>query len=356
MKQAAVDFDTYSYGMYKLEDEMYGIKNNQLTGKIQYRNPTHQKIVNYTNLPPNEVETQILKTIRKRLATGVLVLTEILTNVAEKTLFRAYILKDTQLLVILIPGNDKILPGKNLICNEAPALFESSLKPCPKFDILSQTIHEDTLIKFEDYLFNFKPKCAIHFIVLSPETYYIYTESLKTVNLLQSRLIIGAKSKIIEPEEVNKFKGANVYGFVEGDPEIPDRGLIAFVTHYDTYSLVQRYPSSSKTTNSGIIALLELAKTISLMYKVKPGKYDALFLLTANSINDFSGADAFLISHERTSKRLNLVICLDTISGDDLFFHTSKIHKSHEFSQFIRVKTYCHLGVGEIFKNDECQI
>ena len=152
--------------------------------------------------------------------------------------------------------------------------------------------------------------------------------------------------KIKDPILKNTLILENFYGFLEAKSKTESvNPIIAIVTHYDNFGIVNELTNGINDNGSGIIALLELIRTLSKYYEnnnnnnnnnMNEIKYDILFLLTSAGNLNFEGTNYFLNNLEpQISDNLQYVLCLDSI-GDlnekNLYMHLSRFPKEEEFT------------------------
>ena len=174
---------------------------------------------------------------------------------------------------------------------------------------------------------------------------------LDYLGLTQNFLYFSLKIK--DPVLKNNLILENFYGFLEAKSKTENiNPIIAIVTHYDNFGIVNEFNNGINDNGSGIIAILELIRTLSKYYENFNSnsnnnneiKYDILFLMTSAGNLNFEGTNYFLNNLEpQISDNLQYVLCLDSI-GDlnekNLFMHLSRFPKEEEYTPNLLYKIF----------------
>lgn len=135
-----------------------------------------------------------------------------------------------------------------------------------------------------------------------------------------------------EPSVVRSLQGVNLQGTLAGVGADHGNGdhlpTLAIVAHYDTASVAPSMPHGANDNGSGVLALLELARLFSKLYRRfrTQGQYNLLFVLTAAGRMNFEGTANWLEQAEgQLLQSIEFALCLDSIgNGPGLHFHVSK--------------------------------
>ena len=120
----------------------------------------------------------------------------------------------------------------------------------------------------------------------------------------------------------------------EGSNEV--QPTVVVVAHYDSDSIAPSLPSGVDSNGSGVAVLLELARIFGKMYASSRSRppMGLAFLLSSGGAMNYFGTKKWLehhMDHDSPYELLSdvpFVICLDTMSGDDLKMHVSKPPKA----------------------------
>ncbi|KAH3766364.1 nicalin precursor [Pelomyxa schiedti] len=113
-------------------------------------------------------------------------------------------------------------------------------------------------------------------------------------------------------------------GVAEDGEKLPSIGIVA---HYDTFSAVPSLTEGADSNGSGAVALLELLRIFSRLYrgaKTQP-LFNLEFLLTSGGPMNFAGSKYWLDNVANEDTHFDFVICLDSIGmSDSLHLHISR--------------------------------
>ncbi|ORM40289.1 uncharacterized protein BXIN_2018 [Babesia sp. Xinjiang] len=307
----------------------------------------------------SQLDDALGKYMSKNAYTVILRLCDILKDRFDFFTFRNVLKSKAGVAIILIPDQSDILPGSPDGCTESPMLDKDNVKAVCKND--KNGFHQSTLNAFHTYLLGWRSKAVV--VVVEENE-----QSLKVMRTYGSDSpLFGSTDRYrissISNKMIGGYKSINVFGTLksakdEADPEETTDGddelskdtdsnpqskrTIVLCSHFDTFSLLQGYRTSG-TNNSGLIALLELAR---LLEGVEHNEYDIVILMTSGAIINFQGAVAFANTYKKIDN-VDLVICLDDLTGTDLYVHTSS--KPTDVSHLFQNNIY--RSVKEIFKN-----
>jgi len=132
-----------------------------------------------------------------------------------------------------------------------------------------------------------------------------------------------------EQSILKQFTGTNIQGWLAGNNGDSSSPTIALVASYDSLAAAAELAPSAKTTTSGSVILLELARVFSKLYSQPrmQSKYNILFVLTTGGHFNYYGSKQWLSeADDRLIKSLEFVICLDSLGEDseNFYLHTSR--------------------------------
>eukprot|EP01104_Vermistella_antarctica_P000723 TRINITY_DN10844_c0_g1_i1.p1 TRINITY_DN10844_c0_g1~~TRINITY_DN10844_c0_g1_i1.p1 ORF type:complete len:614 (-),score=173.46 TRINITY_DN10844_c0_g1_i1:110-1813(-) len=186
--------------------------------------------------------------------------------------------------------------------------------------------------KFEQWLITQKFDVPVYFARTNDDLSTVLqgaqSSSGLTSNIFQDsyQFVVSAAN----PSKVEDESLTNIQGWLAGESqdEMGDVPTIAIVTHYDAFAAAPGLATGADANGSGVVALLELARLFSRLYKDPRtrGNYNLAFILTSGGHSNFVGARSFLEGVEtRILDTIQFAVCLDSIGDDnELFFHTSK--------------------------------
>jgi len=134
-----------------------------------------------------------------------------------------------------------------------------------------------------------------------------------------------------EPTLMKEVTVANYQGWLAGKAsDEATNPTIALVAHYDTFAVAPGLARGADSA-SGVVALLELSRLFSELYKSvgSHGRYNLLFVLTGGSRLNFAGAKHWLDKVDsRILESVEFSLCLDSIGNDQgLNLHVSRVPK-----------------------------
>ncbi|KAK3017187.1 hypothetical protein RJ639_007838 [Escallonia herrerae] len=135
-----------------------------------------------------------------------------------------------------------------------------------------------------------------------------------------------------EPRKLAPPTITNIQGWLPGlkaDGDSNQLPTIAIVASYDTFGAAPALSVGSDSNGSGVVALLEIARLFSLLYKNPKtrGRYNLLFGLTSGGPYNYNGTHKWLRSFDqRLRESIDYAICLNSIGSVDneLWLHVSK--------------------------------
>ncbi|XP_054811556.1 uncharacterized protein LOC129312832 isoform X2 [Prosopis cineraria] len=135
-----------------------------------------------------------------------------------------------------------------------------------------------------------------------------------------------------EPKKVASPSITNIQGWLAGkktDDDASQLPTIAIVASYDTFGAAPALSVGSDSNGSGVVALLEVARLLSLLYSNPKtrGHYNVLFGLMSGGPYNYNGTRKWLRSFDqRMRESIDYAICLNSIGSweNDLWIHVSK--------------------------------
>ncbi|XP_073151580.1 uncharacterized protein [Henckelia pumila] len=154
------------------------------------------------------------------------------------------------------------------------------------------------------------------------------TGQLATATTGGYKLLVAAA----EPKKVASPTITNIQGWLPGlraDGDSNQLPTIAVVASYDTFGAAPALSVGSDSNGSGIVALLEIARLFSALYKNPKtrGRYNLLFALTSGGPYNYNGTQKWLRSlDQRLRETIDYAICLNSLgsSNNELWIHVSK--------------------------------
>lgn len=154
-------------------------------------------------------------------------------------------------------------------------------------------------------------------------------KALSTVALVNSFHLI---TDVSESKEMTDFPIISLQGKLSGQGLEDQLPTIAIVAHYDSFSSVPNLSVGADSSASGVVALLEISRLFSKLYKDQKThpKYNLLFLLAGGGKFNFQGTKKWIEENIESSEisllsEVEYVLCLDAIGqGDNLNLHVSR--------------------------------
>lgn len=151
-------------------------------------------------------------------------------------------------------------------------------------------------------------------------------ESFQTTD--QTYIVVNSKSpSVIKTTEIMALSG-----FLPGLKQSINTPTIILSTSLDSFSSVPSLAFGCDQGASGVVALLQLARTFSDLYSNEStiGRYNLMFLLSSGSKFDFEGTRLWIEKElsETLASSIEVVISIDSIGkGDKLFLQASRPSK-----------------------------
>lgn len=141
----------HNFVQYHVGGNDYGLPHLAVDGKLRYLLPG--------NFGLTDSSDKFLSSMISRGRTVYLLRLEDLLTKRFYWLFFKNVLKTNNVLLLTLPPKDTVLSGKNKKCDEAFAtdFSNSNLPKCSD----SNQLHQETLLKFEQFLYKSKPKCSL---------------------------------------------------------------------------------------------------------------------------------------------------------------------------------------------------
>ena len=142
-------------------------------------------------------------------------------------------------------------------------------------------------------------------------------------------------SGLTEAPFVKDAEIASVHGWLKGLTSEVDAHLptIAIVANYDSLSAIPSLAKGANSNGSGVVAVLELARLFSKIYRQPRSRvaFNFLFVLTGASKFNYAGTKFWIERMERDIlDRIDFVLCLDSIASEDLHLHFSRPAKTEK--------------------------
>lgn len=135
-----------------------------------------------------------------------------------------------------------------------------------------------------------------------------------------------------ESKALNDFPIISFTGKLSGQGMEDQLPTVAIVTHYDSYGVVPQLSKGVDGTGSGVIAMMEIARVFSKLYKksTTQPKYNMLFLLSGGGKFNYQGTKKWIEDNVESAEisllaEADYVLCIDAIGkGQNLNLHVSK--------------------------------
>eukprot|EP00371_Babesia_bovis_P001989 XP_001610636.1 hypothetical protein [Babesia bovis T2Bo] len=291
-----------------------------------------------------ELETALGQRLQKNAFGLMLHLNDILKDRFDFLTLRALLKTIGGVVTIVVPPPDKIEPGSPSGCTECPTLenVSGTKKPVCKHD--PSRFHQSTMDAFNAFLQGYSSKAVVSIVEESDSASSVmkhYASSDPDGSTVNRYRLVS-----VGPKKISSFRSLNVHGILKDhndvatskdtggkgeqrdstkNPNTVPKPKIVIASHVDTFSLLQGYRSTA-TNNTGLIALLELSR---LLHGLDHMDYELIFLLTTGSVMNFYGAATFANNYAHIDN-VELVICLDDLTGPNLYLHSSS--KASEIS------------------------
>eukprot|EP00375_Theileria_parva_P003347 XP_766029.1 hypothetical protein [Theileria parva strain Muguga] len=328
------EFLAHNFVQYHVGGNDYGLPHLAVDGKLRYLLPG--------NFGLTDSSDKFLSSMISRGRTVYLLRLEDLLTKRFYWLFFKNVLKTNNVLLLTLPPKDTVLSGKNKKCDEAFAtdFSNSNLPKCSD----SNQLHQETLLKFEQFLYKSKPKCSLSVteynesvenvfnLTKSSSIFYqitnitIHSISISGDKCYLEKLLgddVRVNAKGFESNLVSNFLTLNLYGELNTEKSDSDndnsdtkRKKILVTVNIDTFSVLQTY-SSTTQNNSSLILTLELSR---LLKDVKSEFYDLMFLFYSGSVINYSGLRHFLHNYKKDD--IEFAVNFQDLSGDKLYFYT----------------------------------
>lgn len=212
----------------------------------------------------------------------------------------------------------------------------------------TSTLKNNEWQQVEKQLIQQRLPAAIYFAHWDEKVRNLY-EELNKDEMSQTASLIGADSYRLEvpPPDASPIKDVNIstiQGWLTGNskntrPE--NLPTVAIVAYTDSFSAAPALSYGADSNGSGMVALLELARIFSKLYKNQRthGEFNLLFLLSGGGRMNFAGSKMWL---DKTDSRivdgLDAAICLDTIgSAGGLNVHVSRTDKDPKAKKLFEI-------------------
>ncbi|KAK2198123.1 bifunctional Nicalin/Peptidase M28 [Babesia duncani] len=312
-----VSITVHSIGSFSIGEKTFGFPDTLTRGRFMQISVTNPDIVDSASvLSDDQLEAKLFKVLSKRKSV-MFRIQDILSNRVDWLTFKTLLRCPSTAALVIIPQKDKVLVGHNAACNEAPAtpFGNANLKPCEENDT---TIHQETLMAFYRYLSTLTPLGALAFTEENEEINDAFQGTFSKGGVFGTFTYFSNKAKA--PKPLPSFRNVNIHGTLGSNTGKNDPQKLVVCASIDSFSLLESYTSTAPD-NSAVIMLLELARILSHV------KLDAnrniVFLLTTGALVDYHGAYHFANFYPQIEE-VDMILCLDDLTGDDLYIQMSK--------------------------------
>ncbi|EUD67434.1 hypothetical protein C922_02140 [Plasmodium inui San Antonio 1] len=203
-------------------------------------------------------------------------------------------------------------------------------------NLISDDLLERRILFTQSFLLKFKLNQSVYFVKNNKEVERIYQNYKAKFGFfdLTRNVSIMPLSK---NQHRNKISAKNVFYFLSKDnihinslfSKIQNsetflftkRKTIVIAVDYNVFNIISSHPSHSTATNTRVIAMTELIKLFSHVYKNEDVNYNILFLFA----NYYFGVDNFLDSMNIIFREnIEFVLTLDSLNDVNFFIHQSK--------------------------------
>ncbi|CDR97614.1 hypothetical protein, conserved [Babesia bigemina] len=349
--EGATELEVHRLSGFTLNDKSYGFPDALYYGRIANVRSLYRDLASQsTEMTDAALEDALAKRMHKNGYTLMFRLQDVLQNRLDFASFRTLLKSSGSTAMLLIPPPSNILPGSPQGCTESPMLDSISGENLPVCKYDTPLFHQSTMSAFHEFLLNCDPKSLLAVVEEGEDALTVmreYASGVAPLGAVNRYRITSSTYK-----SVSNYKSLNIFGTLrsahnegvgdnaatdssgnsskEHDNEgAPVKPKIVLCSHFDTFSLLQSYRAAA-SNNAGLIALLELAH---LLVGLDHHSYEVVVLLTSGSILNFQGAATFANSYPNITN-VELVLCLDDLTGPELYVHTSS--KSTAFSHFFQ--------------------
>ncbi|ANQ07744.1 Uncharacterized protein PCOAH_00022160 [Plasmodium coatneyi] len=216
-------------------------------------------------------------------------------------------------------------------------------------NLITDDLLEKRILFIQKFLLNFKLNQPIYFVKNNKEVERIYQnykgkfgffELTRNVSIMplsknqyRNKIIAKnvfyflSKDNIHINSVFNKSKNSETFLFTK-------RKTIVIAVDYNVFSILSSHPSHSTATNTQVIAMTELIKLFSHVYKNEDINYNILFLFT----NYYFGIDHFFDSMNVIFREnIEFVLALDSINDVNFFIHQSKKLQPDHVQRFYNI-------------------
>ncbi|GFE53916.1 Nicalin related protein [Babesia ovis] len=336
----ATELEVHTLSGFKLADQDYGFPSTIHYGRTASIRASYPDLVAQSSqMSDAELEDALAQRMQKKTFALILRLNDILKDRFDFFTFRMLLKQNGGMVTIIIPPPSKILPGSPPGCTECPMLETSqdSKKKVCNNDI--STFHQATMDAFHTFLQGCDSKALVALVEESESALSVMQNYGSTIP--PSGTVNRYRSLSPSHRKIINYRSLNVYGVLRSaqkeetsdktsksnkakapkeikEPNPTTQSKIVICSHIDTFSLLQSYRTAA-TNNSGLIALLELAR---LLENMDHNGYEIIFLLTTGSVLNFQGATTFANTYAQIDN-VELVICLDDMTDSQLYLHTA---------------------------------
>ncbi|CRG94191.1 conserved Plasmodium protein, unknown function [Plasmodium gallinaceum] len=240
-------------------------------------------------------------------------------------------------IVIILPNNSYIDTNEFFRINK--------IKECE--NITAEKL-EKRILFFQSLILNLKLNQSIYFIKNDEEIEYIYDNYKSKFGYFD--LTRNISVQISKSQNIYKLNSKNLFFFLSKDNIninsifnkqqnnetfiLTKKKTIIICVDYNVFNVVSDFSSHTTSTNSSIIAVIELIKLFSEVYKNEDVNYNILFFFT----NYYYGISNFIDNINSTFKdSIEFVVCLDNLNESEFYIHETKKDQPHHILRFYEI-------------------
>nr|PVC54602.1 hypothetical protein MACL_00002250 [Theileria orientalis] len=359
--QCSYEFTAHNFVNYKVGGSDYGIQYLAVHGKLRQFLPDKFGFPNEESNVFADSDTfsnELSKLLRSGRNVYLLKFNDLLTKRFHWIFFKSVLKTSNNTVLLILPKKNDILSGGNKYCDEAHATDFANTK-LQKCNTTNNTrVHEDTLSKFERYLYKSRPKCSLSLTEMDDNIAEILKHTkhsgVGAVNVDVGGLFsddVRVSTPRFDANPITNFLTINLFGelamkttdAVESGPKDPKKVLVT--CSLDTFGVLQTY-SSGAQFNSSLVFVLELTRVLN---SLENPHYELVFLLHSGSVVDYAGLRYFL----RSKKDFEFAVHFQDLTGDSLYLHMLKSQESL-LDQYAKVFS-SKMNISKTFKHPNPQ-
>ncbi|KJP86217.1 hypothetical protein AK88_04111 [Plasmodium fragile] len=203
-------------------------------------------------------------------------------------------------------------------------------------NLVTDDLLEKRILFMQKFLLNFKLNQPVYFVQNNKEVERIYQNYKGKFGFFDLTRNVSIMP-LAKNQQRNNISAKNVFYFLSKDNIhiktvfnktqnnetflFTKKKTLVIAVDYNVFNLISAYPPHSTATNTQVIAMTELIKLFSHVYKNEDVNYNILFLFT----NYYFGIDHFLDSMNVIFREnIEFVLTLDNLNDANFFIHQSK--------------------------------